>query len=153
MPYVIWDAVGIVTGGATLSAVLPAAVVGCGIGAASGAAFGYPLDSWALELEWKRRPAVSSDRPNRIHPSRSLAIGQSAPAHHLAVDPIDLGLRLPLPSVHLGAAVTLDLTLSHRCLVGLVMKQGVARCRYCRHFRVPLRRVVCSLGSREQWKE
>jgi len=34
-----------------LAAVPPAAVVSCGIGAASGAAFGYPLDSWALELE------------------------------------------------------------------------------------------------------
>jgi len=43
--------VGLVTGGAALAAVPPAAVVGCAIGAASGAAFGYPLDTWALELE------------------------------------------------------------------------------------------------------
>jgi hypothetical protein len=39
------------TGGATLSAVPPAAAFGCGIGAVTGAEVGYSLGSWALEPE------------------------------------------------------------------------------------------------------
>jgi hypothetical protein len=39
------------TGGAILSAVPPAAAIGCGIGAVTGAEVGYSLGSWALEPE------------------------------------------------------------------------------------------------------
>lgn len=42
---------GLVTGGAGLAAVPPAAAIGCVIGGAGGIATGYPLDNWALEMD------------------------------------------------------------------------------------------------------
>jgi hypothetical protein len=42
---------GIVTGGLGWAAVPPAAGIGCLVGAGGGIAVGYPLDSWALQME------------------------------------------------------------------------------------------------------
>jgi hypothetical protein len=42
---------GLATGGVGFAAVPPAAAIGCLLGAASGIAMGYPLDSWALDME------------------------------------------------------------------------------------------------------
>lgn len=42
---------GLVTGGVGWAAIPPAAGIGCLVGAGGGVAVGYPLDSWALQLE------------------------------------------------------------------------------------------------------
>ena len=44
-------ALGLFTAGAGLAAVPTAAAIGCLAGGAIGAALGYPLDTWALEME------------------------------------------------------------------------------------------------------